>query len=92
MQVECTCYLIMIPIYLSFRLFSNISDFTLTIFALLLHLCCMCRLGDVLSSLTSKKDTIPYENSMLTNILADSLGILLLLIYARFTGTSECSE
>ncbi|EOX91954.1 Kinesin like protein for actin based chloroplast movement 1 isoform 1 [Theobroma cacao] len=31
-------------------------------------------LGDVLSSLTSKKDTIPYENSMLTNILADSLG------------------
>ncbi|PPD78279.1 hypothetical protein GOBAR_DD24800 [Gossypium barbadense] len=31
-------------------------------------------LGDVLSSLTSKKDNIPYENSMLTNILADSLG------------------
>ncbi|KAK8686850.1 hypothetical protein V6N13_085687, partial [Hibiscus sabdariffa] len=31
-------------------------------------------LGDVLSSLTSKKDDIPYENSMLTNILADSLG------------------
>ncbi|XVF59093.1 hypothetical protein PTKIN_Ptkin07bG0247200 [Pterospermum kingtungense] len=31
-------------------------------------------LGDVFSSLTSKKDTIPYENSMLTNILADSLG------------------
>ncbi|XP_038998363.1 kinesin-like protein KIN-14B isoform X2 [Hibiscus syriacus] len=31
-------------------------------------------LGDVLYSLTSKKDDIPYENSMLTNILADSLG------------------
>ncbi|KAM1181945.1 hypothetical protein ACFX13_000508 [Malus domestica] len=31
-------------------------------------------LGDVLSSLTSKKDAIPYENSMLTKVLADSLG------------------
>ncbi|KAF8404705.1 hypothetical protein HHK36_009593 [Tetracentron sinense] len=31
-------------------------------------------LGDVLSSLTSKKDVIPYENSRLTKILADSLG------------------
>ncbi|GMJ04021.1 kinesin like protein for actin based chloroplast movement 1, KINESIN CDKA;1 ASSOCIATED 1 [Hibiscus trionum] len=31
-------------------------------------------LGDVLSALTSKKDDIPYENSMLTNIVADSLG------------------
>ncbi|KAH7520460.1 hypothetical protein FEM48_Zijuj08G0146200 [Ziziphus jujuba var. spinosa] len=31
-------------------------------------------LGDVLSSLTSKKDVIPYENSMLTKVLADSLG------------------
>ncbi|XP_050371326.1 kinesin-like protein KIN-14B [Argentina anserina] len=31
-------------------------------------------LGDVLSSLTSKKDDIPYENSMLTKVLADSLG------------------
>ncbi|CAK8561805.1 unnamed protein product [Lathyrus sativus] len=31
-------------------------------------------LGDVLSSLTSKKDIIPYENSMLTKLLADSLG------------------
>ncbi|KAM7262173.1 hypothetical protein ACFE04_021250 [Oxalis oulophora] len=30
--------------------------------------------GDVLSSLTSKKDTVPYENSMLTKILADSIG------------------
>ncbi|KAL1209028.1 Kinesin-like protein KIN-14A [Cardamine amara subsp. amara] len=31
-------------------------------------------LGDVLSSLTSEKDSIPYDNSMLTRILADSLG------------------
>ncbi|KAK7386730.1 hypothetical protein VNO78_27065 [Psophocarpus tetragonolobus] len=31
-------------------------------------------LGDVLSSLTSKKDFIPYENSVLTKLLADSLG------------------
>ncbi|KAF3439212.1 hypothetical protein FNV43_RR17487 [Rhamnella rubrinervis] len=31
-------------------------------------------LGDVLSSLTSKKDVIPYENSMLTKVFADSLG------------------
>ncbi|XP_024012498.1 kinesin-like protein KIN-14A isoform X2 [Eutrema salsugineum] len=31
-------------------------------------------LGDVLSSLTSEKDSIPYENSILTRILADSLG------------------
>lgn len=31
-------------------------------------------LGDVLSSLTSKKDIVPYENSMLTKVLADSLG------------------
>ncbi|CAK9158054.1 unnamed protein product [Ilex paraguariensis] len=31
-------------------------------------------LGDVLASLTSKKDTVPYENSMLTKVLADSLG------------------
>nr|WDD38956.1 kinesin-like protein KIN-14 [Fagopyrum tataricum]WDD38957.1 kinesin-like protein KIN-14 transcript variant 2 [Fagopyrum tataricum] len=31
-------------------------------------------LGDVLSSLTSKKDVVPYENSLLTTILADSLG------------------
>lgn len=34
------------------------------------------RLGDVLSSLTSEKDSIPYENSILTRILADSLGEL----------------
>ncbi|KAL0842900.1 hypothetical protein Bca101_016145 [Brassica carinata] len=31
-------------------------------------------LGDVLSSLTSEKDSVPYENSVLTRILADSLG------------------
>lgn len=31
-------------------------------------------LGDVLSALTSKKETVPYENSRLTRILADSLG------------------
>ncbi|KAF9678191.1 hypothetical protein SADUNF_Sadunf07G0009400 [Salix dunnii] len=31
-------------------------------------------LGDVLSSLTSRKDVVPYENSMLTTILSDSLG------------------
>ncbi|RDX94254.1 Kinesin-like protein KIN-14A, partial [Mucuna pruriens] len=31
-------------------------------------------LGDVLSSLTLKKDIIPYENSVLTKLLADSLG------------------
>nr|XP_029116421.1 kinesin-like protein KIN-14B isoform X2 [Elaeis guineensis] len=31
-------------------------------------------LGDVLSSLTSKKEIIPYENSRLTQLLADSLG------------------
>lgn len=31
-------------------------------------------LGDVLSSLNSKKETIPYANSRLTRILSDSLG------------------
>ncbi|TMW88957.1 hypothetical protein EJD97_017836 [Solanum chilense] len=31
-------------------------------------------LGDVLNSLTSKKDIVPYGNSILTKILADSLG------------------
>ncbi|KAH9605185.1 hypothetical protein KSS87_010351, partial [Heliosperma pusillum] len=31
-------------------------------------------LGDVLSSLTSKKDDVPYENSLLTRLLADSIG------------------
>ncbi|KAL9259705.1 Kinesin-like protein [Drosera capensis] len=41
----------------------------------LLHVTqCLSTLGDVLSSLTSKKDVIPYENSSLTNVLADSMG------------------
>ncbi|MFS8017713.1 putative minus-end-directed kinesin ATPase [Helianthus anomalus] len=31
-------------------------------------------LGDVLASLTSNKEDVPYENSMLTKLLADSLG------------------
>ncbi|XP_076939430.1 kinesin-like protein KIN-14A [Bidens hawaiensis] len=31
-------------------------------------------LGDVLASLTSNKEDVPYENSMLTKVLADSLG------------------
>ncbi|KAK2977285.1 hypothetical protein RJ640_013050 [Escallonia rubra] len=31
-------------------------------------------LGDVLSSLSSNKDAVPYGNSMLTKVLADSLG------------------
>ncbi|XP_009783887.1 kinesin-like protein KIN-14B [Nicotiana sylvestris] len=31
-------------------------------------------LGDVLNSLTSKKDIVPYGNSALTKVLADSLG------------------
>ncbi|KAL4569269.1 hypothetical protein LXL04_024905 [Taraxacum kok-saghyz] len=31
-------------------------------------------LGDVLASLTSKKEDVPYDNSMLTKFLADSLG------------------
>lgn len=31
-------------------------------------------LGDVLSALTSKKDVVPHENSLLTKILADSIG------------------
>ncbi|CAA0821026.1 Kinesin-like protein KCA1 [Striga hermonthica] len=31
-------------------------------------------LGDVLASVTSEKDDIPYENSALTKVLADSLG------------------
>lgn len=46
-------------------------------FLVLIHKCqCfICRLGDVLASLTSKKDNIPYENSVLTKVLADSLGI-----------------
>lgn len=35
----------------------------------------ICRLGDVLSSLTARKDIVPYENSMLTKVLADSIGM-----------------
>ncbi|KAI3717567.1 hypothetical protein L1987_69269 [Smallanthus sonchifolius] len=31
-------------------------------------------LGDVLASLTSNKEDVPYENSMLTKVLSDSLG------------------
>ncbi|KAL3524915.1 hypothetical protein ACH5RR_013287, partial [Cinchona calisaya] len=31
-------------------------------------------LGDVLASLTSKKETVPYGNSVLTKLLADTLG------------------
>ncbi|XP_054808592.1 kinesin-like protein KIN-14B isoform X2 [Prosopis cineraria] len=31
-------------------------------------------LGDVLCSLTSKRDIVPYENSVLTKLLADSIG------------------
>ncbi|RAL45742.1 hypothetical protein DM860_009606 [Cuscuta australis] len=31
-------------------------------------------LGDVLNSLTSKKDNVPYGNSMLTKLFADSIG------------------
>ncbi|XP_031397249.1 kinesin-like protein KIN-14B isoform X1 [Punica granatum] len=48
-------------------------------------------LGDVLSSLTSKKDTVPYENSVLTKVLADSLGgnsKTLLLVTVSPTATS----
>lgn len=33
-----------------------------------------------MSSLTSRKDIVPYENSMLTNLLADSLGIEFFLL------------
>ncbi|KAL6558729.1 Kinesin-like protein KIN-14B [Orobanche minor] len=31
-------------------------------------------LGDVLASVTSEKDNVPYENSLLTKVLEDSLG------------------
>ena len=31
-----------------------------------------------MSSLTSRKDVVPYENSMLTKVLADSLGTAIL--------------
>lgn len=45
---------------------------------------CICRLGDVLSSLTSKKEFIPYENSMLTKVLSDSLGTSFLTCKCSF--------
>lgn len=37
------------------------------------------RLGDVLTSLTTKKETVPYENSRMTQILADSMGKMFLM-------------
>lgn len=47
---------------------------------------CFCRLGDVLSSLTSKKDVVPYENSVLTKALADSIGKVIFLVYEVVLG------
>ncbi|XP_043697529.1 kinesin-like protein KIN-14B, partial [Telopea speciosissima] len=51
-------------------------------------------LGDVLSSLTSKKDIVPYENSRLTKMLADSLGgsSKTLMIVNVCPNTSNLSE
>lgn len=51
-------------------------------------------LGDVLSSLTSKKDVVPYENSLLTKVLADSLGgssktLMIVNICPNVTNLSE---
>ncbi|XP_047321964.1 kinesin-like protein KIN-14B [Impatiens glandulifera] len=51
-------------------------------------------LGDVLNSITSKKDLIPYENSMLTNVLADSLGgsskaLMIVNVCPNFSNLSE---
>ncbi|KAK9162857.1 hypothetical protein Syun_003759 [Stephania yunnanensis] len=51
-------------------------------------------LGDVLSSLTSKKEVIPYGNSRLTHILSDSLGgnsktLLILNICPNVSNLSE---
>ncbi|KAK4796405.1 hypothetical protein SAY86_028731 [Trapa natans] len=51
-------------------------------------------LGDVLSSLTSNKDTVPYENSLLTKVLADSLGdtaktLLLVTVSPAATSLTE---
>ncbi|KAK9096692.1 hypothetical protein Sjap_022189 [Stephania japonica] len=51
-------------------------------------------LGDVLSSLTSKKEVIPYGNSRLTQILSDSLGgnsktLLILNICPNVSNLSE---
>lgn len=50
------------------------------------------RLGDVLASLTSKKEDVPYENSLLTKALSDSLGTLkkfhLLLLFNQNNDSS----
>ncbi|XP_047311856.1 kinesin-like protein KIN-14B [Impatiens glandulifera] len=51
-------------------------------------------LGDVLNSLTSTKDVIPYENSMLTKVLADSLGgssktLMIINVCPNFSNLSE---
>eukprot|EP00257_Ricinus_communis_P027750 XP_025015164.1 kinesin-like protein KIN-14A [Ricinus communis] len=51
-------------------------------------------LGDVLSSLTSRKDVVPYENSMLTKLLADSLGgssktLMILNVFPNAANLSE---
>ncbi|CAL0312999.1 unnamed protein product [Lupinus luteus] len=50
--------------------------------------------GDVLSSLTSKKDVIPYENSMLTNLLSDSIGgssktLMIVNVCPKFSSLSQ---
>ncbi|KAG6518500.1 hypothetical protein ZIOFF_021975 [Zingiber officinale] len=39
-------------------------------------------LGDVLNSLTTKKESIPFENSRMTQILSDSLGAHIMLLEA----------
>ncbi|XP_071702854.1 kinesin-like protein KIN-14B [Rutidosis leptorrhynchoides] len=51
-------------------------------------------LGDVLASLTSKKEDVPYENSMLTKALSDSLGgsSMTLLIVNICPDVSNLSE
>ncbi|KAE9613327.1 putative minus-end-directed kinesin ATPase [Lupinus albus] len=51
-------------------------------------------LGDVLLSLTSKKDVVPYENSVLTKLLADSLGgssktVMVMNLYPNVSNLSE---
>ncbi|KAL9691607.1 hypothetical protein QQ045_012032 [Rhodiola kirilowii] len=51
-------------------------------------------LGEVLSSLTSNKDVVPYENSVLTELLADSLGgsaktLLIVHLCPNVTNLSE---
>lgn len=74
---------ILVVQFLAF-LWANFSTSMVVMFSLFTYhpaqyshcfLCCNCRLGDVLSSLTANKDVVPYENSMLTKVLADSLGI-----------------